>query len=172
MKDKDRRAVFSHNSDEWETPDDLYNILNYIFNFTLDPCATKENTKCSKFYTKEDDGLSKSWIGERVFVNPPYSGMEAWMNKCRLEHEENKVDVVILAPSRTDRGWLQDHAKSIHYILFIRGRLKFKGGSYGAPFPSCLIFFCPLYPKDIEILESLGILCIPIWKREGEKEEC
>ena len=53
----------SSKSNEWETPQDLYNKLNDEFNFTLDPCATKENAKCSKYYTQEDDGLSKDWGG-------------------------------------------------------------------------------------------------------------
>ena len=45
---------------EWETPQDLFDELNREFNFTLDPCATVENAKCEKFYTVEDNGLSKS----------------------------------------------------------------------------------------------------------------
>ena len=32
----------------WETPLALYNKLNKEFNFTLDPCATKENAKTKK----------------------------------------------------------------------------------------------------------------------------
>ena len=48
---------FSSKSNEWATPQDYFNKLNKEFEFTLDPCATKENAKCDKFYTLEDDGL-------------------------------------------------------------------------------------------------------------------
>ncbi len=67
------KVHYQSNSNEWETPQDLFDELNKEFQFTLDPCATPENTKCKKFYTKVDDGLSKSWNGEVVFMNPPYA---------------------------------------------------------------------------------------------------
>ena len=46
--------------DDWETPQELFEELDYEYNFTLDPCATPENAKCIKYYTAEDDGLSKA----------------------------------------------------------------------------------------------------------------
>ena len=64
--------MFSSKSNSWETPQDFFDKLNDEFQFTLDPCASHENHKCSKYYTIEDDGLSKDWSGETVFVNPPY----------------------------------------------------------------------------------------------------
>jgi hypothetical protein len=75
---------FSSASPEWATPQDFFDKLNAEFGFTLDPCSTKENAKCKKFYTQEDDGLSKSWKGERVFCNPPYGRVIGkWVEKCR-----------------------------------------------------------------------------------------
>ena len=49
--------MFSSKSDEWETPQELFDELNKEFNFTLDPCATDENHKCEKYYTIKEDGL-------------------------------------------------------------------------------------------------------------------
>nr|WP_256098324.1 phage N-6-adenine-methyltransferase [Staphylococcus haemolyticus] len=63
---------FSSKSNEWTTPQHLFDELNQEFNFTLDPCATEENAKCSKHFTIEDDGLSKDWSNDVVFMNPPY----------------------------------------------------------------------------------------------------
>lgn len=74
---------FSSKTDDWATPQDLFDKLNTEFNFTLDPCATSENAKCSKFYTKKDNGLSKDWSGEKVFCNPPYGRVIGdWVKKC------------------------------------------------------------------------------------------
>lgn len=56
-------VLFSKENDEWGTPQDIFDKLNEEFNFTLDPCATEENAKCEKYYTKEDDGLHISWGG-------------------------------------------------------------------------------------------------------------
>lgn len=51
------KGLMSSNTDEWGTPREFYKELNNEFNFTLDPCATAENHKCNKYYTKEDNGL-------------------------------------------------------------------------------------------------------------------
>ena len=50
-------------SNEWYTPKDLFEKLNQEFMFDLDPCCTESSAKCSTFFTKEDDGLSKKWGG-------------------------------------------------------------------------------------------------------------
>ena len=74
---------FSSKTNEWATPQNFFDLLDNEFNFTLDPCSTKENAKCQKFYTKEDDGLSKDWVGEKVFMNPPYSReLPKWIKKA------------------------------------------------------------------------------------------
>lgn len=56
-------GLTSSNTDEWATPQDLFDALDATFHFTLDPCATPENAKCAKFYTKEQDGLKQDWGG-------------------------------------------------------------------------------------------------------------
>lgn len=56
-------ALLSSSTDEWATPQELFDKLNGAFHFTLDPCATPENAKCSKFYTREQDGLKQDWGG-------------------------------------------------------------------------------------------------------------
>lgn len=52
-------ALFTNNSDKWTTPQNLYDELNKEFNFTLDVCASKENTKCKKYFTQKDNALIK-----------------------------------------------------------------------------------------------------------------
>lgn len=61
------RILFSSGTDEWSTPQDIFDKLNAEFSFTLDPCATDENHKCDKWFTKEEDGLQKSWGGGRAY---------------------------------------------------------------------------------------------------------
>lgn len=55
MNDHDKDVMFSSKSDEYATPNWLYDKLNSIYDFTLDPAATVENHKCDKFYTIKDD---------------------------------------------------------------------------------------------------------------------
>ena len=72
------------NTVEWATPQALYDALHTEFRFTLDPCATHENRKCGRYFTKEIDGLMQDWSGERVFMNPPYGrGLTGkWIKKA------------------------------------------------------------------------------------------
>ena len=56
------QALFSSETEEWYTPHDFFErCASEVGGFDLEPCATAENAKCAKFYTKEDDGLSKTW---------------------------------------------------------------------------------------------------------------
>lgn len=137
-------VMFSSKSEEWSTPQWLYDELNEFHRFTLDPCATKENAKCVKFYTKEDDGLSKDWGGERVFCNPPYGRKIAkWVKKCSEEAKKKNTLCVALLPARTDTAWFHDYIYNNDdaRILFLRGRLKFGNSINSAPFPSMIVTF-------------------------------
>lgn len=53
------KQKFASNSQEWSTPSDVFTPLNEEFHFTLDVCATKENAKSAKFFTKEEDALKQ-----------------------------------------------------------------------------------------------------------------
>lgn len=64
--------MFSSKTDLRATPQDFYDKLDNEFHFTLDPCATHENHKCEKYYTKEEDWLKQSRDNEIVYCNPPY----------------------------------------------------------------------------------------------------
>lgn len=56
-------TLFSSKSDEYATPTCTFNALNEEFHFTLDPCATVNNHKCEKFYSKDINGLDMNWGG-------------------------------------------------------------------------------------------------------------
>jgi len=91
MNKETQQVMFSSKSEEWETPQKLYDYLNLDYSFTLDPCATLENTKCEKYFTRENDGLDKSWEGEKVFMNPPYGrDIKKWVKKAYEEGQKPK----------------------------------------------------------------------------------
>lgn len=136
----------------WETPQSFFDRLNAEFCFTLDVCATKDNAKCDRFFTKSCDGLFQDWTG-RCWMNPPY-GREIgkWMKKA-YESALNGALVVCLVPARTDTSWWHNYAMRGE-IQFIRGRLKFGGSKNSAPFPSAVVVFRPsvvgLYNNSLE----------------------
>lgn len=136
------KGMFTSNSAEWGTPSELFNQLNNEFHFTLDPCANEVNHKCDKYFTKEQDGLTKNWKGETVFCNPPYGReLPKWVEKCYKEHIVHNITVVMLIPARTDTSYFHDYIYNNSEIRFIRGRLKFSDGKTPAPFPSMIVIY-------------------------------
>lgn len=138
---KGTEVLFSSKSDEWATPQDLFDNLNGEFKFTMDACATAENAKCERYYTKENDGLSADWGGESVFCNPPYSEIGKWVKKSFYESQKDNTTVCLLIPSRTDTRWFHDYIYNRCEIRFIKGRLRFSGAKSTAPFPSMVCVF-------------------------------
>lgn len=136
------KALFSSSSEEWSTPQKLFDELNAEYNFTLDPCATAENAKCKKFFTKEKNGLTADWGGDCVFCNPPYGrAIKDWVKKCYQEGNKKDTTVVMLIPARTDTTYFHDYIYGKSEIRFIRGRLKFGDSKNSAPFPSMIVIF-------------------------------
>lgn len=129
----------------WATPAQWFEYLNLEFKFTLDPCCFSETAKCKKFFTPNDDGLSKSWADERVFMNPPYGReLPKWMAKAYREAKENGALVVCLVPARVDTQWWHQSAVKSSDIRFPIGRLTFEGAAESAaPFPVAIVIFRP-----------------------------
>lgn len=134
--------MFSSKKDDWETPQDLFDELDKEFHFTLDAASSDLNAKCEKHYTIEDDGLSQSWAGNNVFLNPPYGRtMKEWMRKAYEESQRENTTVVALVPARTDTAWFHDYVYGKAELRFLRGRLKFGGCENSAPFPSLVVVY-------------------------------
>lgn len=137
------KGLFSSNTNEWATPQAFFDALDAEFHFDLDPCATESNAKCKRFYTIEDNGLTKDWGGARVFCNPPYGrGIGKWVKKCAEESRKPNTLCVMLIPARTDTAYFHDYIyNKAREIRFIRGRLRFNGSATDAPFPSMVVIF-------------------------------
>ena len=146
MNKKTQKTLFSSKQTEWITPQEFYIKLMTVFGpFTLDPAATKENSKCNKFFTIEDDGLKQSWEGEKIFCNPPYKRgiINQWVKKGFEEGQKEKTLVVMLLSVRSDVKWFKEYVMNADEIYFVNGRLKFGGQekNNSAPFPSMIVVF-------------------------------
>lgn len=121
------RVVFKSMSDEWRTPASVYKSLDDEFHFKFDPCPLGGSA-----------GLEGDWQGP-AFCNPPYSVIAKWVEKAYNEGQSKTV--VLLIPSRTDTRWWHSYVMAAKEIRFIKGRLRFGGAKYNAPFPSCVVVF-------------------------------
>ena len=152
--------MFSKATDEWATPQGLFDSLNDEFDFAIDLAATDANRKCP-LYVGPDHRWGSNWSdyltfwtdGTCAWLNPPYSQCRAFIGKA-AQDAKNGCTVVCLVPSRTDARWWHEHvwdASTNAYrpgveVRFIKGRLKFGNSKNSAPFPSVVIIFRPVQP--------------------------
>jgi phage N-6-adenine-methyltransferase len=140
--DKNR---FKSTNQEWETPDSIYLPLDNEFHFTLDVAASDINTKCPKYFSEDNDGLSASWWKEVCWMNPPYNQVGKWIKKAYEEYQSHGATVVCLVQSRTNTNWWHDYCMKGE-VRFVRGRPKFKGCVHGLPQPLAIVIF-----KQVEL---------------------
>lgn len=136
---------FESTKQDWNTPKILFDKLNQEFNFQWDLAADKDNALCSKFYTKEDDGLKQIWNGV-CWLNPPFgdktSKMVDWIKKAYNDSQLNpNLTVVMLIPNRSNTKWYHNYCMKASEIRFICGRPKFGDNKHGLPQPLILVIF-------------------------------
>jgi phage N-6-adenine-methyltransferase len=141
--------------DDRATMPETFGPLHERFGFTVDVAASAHNAKLPRYFSIEDDGLSRSWAGERVWCNPPYSSIGPWVEKAWAEHERAELIVMLLPANRTEQGWWQDLVEprrdrpgSPLRVEFLRGRLRFiahgrseVGPNERPPFGCCLLIW-------------------------------
>ena len=138
-------GMVSSKRNDWETPAEVFDYFNKIFNFDLDAAASYENTKCRQFFTEKDNALERDWptYGERVWLNPPYGkGMSRWITKAQQEADKGPL-VVCLLKHATETKWWDTIIESQATVIRIRGRIKFSGNKVNAPFPAVVVIFWP-----------------------------
>lgn len=117
---------------DWETPDWLFGRLHAEFDFTVDAAAHTGNHKLPRYWSEDDDGLSRDWAEERVWCNPPYGrGIGAWVEKARKDGGL----AVLLLPVRSETHWWCHDVLAASEIRFVQGRVNFKldGGTNPHP---------------------------------------
>ena len=140
------KVLFSHNKDDYITPDCLIEDLKKEFDIKLDVCTTKDNPLNIPqfFWYPEWDGLNacsewQTWS----YCNPPYSQVYAWVHTAFLQNRYNDIGIIMLLPARTDTKWFHEfiYTNPRCEVRFLKGRLKFKGTKNSAPFPSMIVIF-------------------------------
>ena len=129
---------FSSVTDQWSTPQALFDEWHALFTFNLDVCADVMNAKCPRYFTADMDGLRQEWAPSRCWMNPPYGrSIGRWCAKAADEATRGAL-VVGLLPARTDTTWWHDYVAPSAHIVYLRGRVRFGQAKAGAPFPSAV----------------------------------
>lgn len=139
-------------SDRYETPQEIFDYWDGLFNFHLDVCAEPKTAKCLKYFTPDTDALIREWgwptQGVRCWSNPPYSNPRPWIEKAKAEQAQG-VFTCMLLPSDTSTAWYQELVHNQPGIVEIplRGRIRFllDGKRADSPkFGNIIALFLPL----------------------------
>jgi len=92
-------------TNEWYTPPEYADAAREVMgSIDLDPASSEianRLIRAKKYFTKEDDGLSKTWFGN-IFVNPPYgkigtkSKQDVWSHKLMEEFLYRRTQSAII----------------------------------------------------------------------------
>lgn len=136
-----------------------------IAHFDLDAAACEESHWAPRYFTKAQNALAQAWFTTGVlwvWLNPPYSDVEPWIERVWREMERCPVGgglAMLIPATRTEQSWWQreiephrDGAKSkvdgvALSTRFLPGRTSFARpgsggvGQSGAPFGCVLLIW-------------------------------
>lgn len=133
--------------DEWETPKELFELLNDQYVFSFDCCANKINRKYY-YYSNNFEGCNYKDL-KMAWMNPPFS------NALRMFKHFFKVVNRGVAIYRCDnmetKIWQEVILKNASWIFIPLGRISYEGmEGKGSRFPSALIGLNVPKPKCLK----------------------
>lgn len=123
--------------DDRRTPPDLFAAEHQRWQFTIDAAASDANAMLPRYWTRADDALAQDWGAERVWCNPPYSALFAWVEKAHHAVHDGCAHVSMLLPAnRCEQRWWQTFIEPyrdgrspasgiVVETQFLPGRLRF-----------------------------------------------
>lgn len=129
-------------SQEHETPDEVFDPLNDEFAFELDACASLENHKVGRFFSKQDD-MFKQKIDVTTWVNPEFKTARKFVKFLFNESVANNSTIVMLLMVKANTNWWRDYVMKAKEVRFINQKVTFKGTTQGLRFPLCIVVFGP-----------------------------
>jgi phage N-6-adenine-methyltransferase len=134
--------------------------------FTFDFAANLDNRKAPRYWSEQDDSLSKTpkqWAAKIKtgwgWLNPPFADITPWAKRC-AQTRAHGGSIAFLIPAAVGANWFRDHVDGHAMVLVLNGRLAFMPDHPRA-----------LYPKDC-ILALYGPHVMPgylVWSWKDKK---
>lgn len=134
----------SHNSgeNEWYTPPDYIEAARAAMGgIDCDPASSEvanRTVRAARYFTKEQDGLTKKWSGA-VWMNPPYAQplIAQFSEAVASKFESGEIEqACVLVNNATETEWFQRLLSVCTSVYFPRSRVRFldpEGNPGGAP---------------------------------------
>jgi ParB family chromosome partitioning protein len=141
----------SHNSgdNEWYTPAPFIKAAREAMGgIDVDPAScplANETVEAAKYYTAEDDGLTRPWVG-RVWLNPPYAQplIRQFCEGLVKRYQEGEVRAAcVLVNNGTETAWGQALLSHAAAVCFPKSRIKFYSpeGTKSSPLQGQLVAY-------------------------------
>jgi len=115
------------------TPRQFFDRLNEKHRFTMDGAATSDNALLPCY---SSEAFPRSWQGERVFCNPPWSNIRPF-----VELAPTAEFACLLVPARTNYLWFHRALELGARVEFFKSRLRFGSERYNSPVDCLLLIF-------------------------------
>jgi ParB-like chromosome segregation protein Spo0J len=142
----------SSGNNEWFTPREYIESARKVMgSIDLDPAscpAANEVVGARTFYTKDDDGLDRPWLGN-VWMNPPYAAslIRAFVDRIT---DGQPTQAIALTHCNTETGWCQDLLAAASAVCFVKGRIRFwnpENGTSASGLTGNLFTYIGPYPE-------------------------
>jgi len=122
----------------WETPGDFWTYISARYTFDVDVCATEQSTKCARFISPDQDGLSVPWGSGKGFAwcNPPFKCARKWHEKAVHEifSAQHISGAAVLGHACTGAAWWQQVVRQYApTVLLLSPRISFVDPATGCP---------------------------------------
>lgn len=170
--------VTTESKQDHATPPLFLHAVEQAFgaSFILDLACNRENRKCEAGIMLPVNSLDVDWLASlemtRVglmrpagdaWLNPPFRGVDPWMEKCKTESARG-MRIVSLTLSSLGTGWYRNHVEGNALSLILRKRIAFIGQ------PTA-------FPKELMItlwgfgMTGFGFWDPPAWAVKEERRE-
>lgn len=137
-------TINRHRSEqEVSTPWNFITACNNRFGpICFDLAASKQNAKCARFFSKEDDSLKQDWyaIDGLCWLNPEFNDIPTWARKCAAEMRMG-ARILFLTPASVSTNWFSEHVYGKAYVIALTGRLRFIGHENDYPKDMILSYY-------------------------------
>lgn len=139
-----------------ETPDELIVAVKRrlcIEEFSIDLAADVQNAKAAFYYDEKTNALEQPWMTVRGWnwCNPPYANLKLWTLKSFNETVEFGAHTAMLVPAAPGANWWRDWVDGIAHVLFLNGRVTFKGHDKPYPKDLALLLYSPIVWGGYEV---------------------